>query len=412
MIKSTRGVALLSVMFAFMIISVLIVEVTYETSIEYILASRSVQDLQARYAAKAGVELSLLRINIYKQAMAQFGDKLGTQSSLLDTIWQFPFVWPPVLPEELGRGHKENINKIIHQSFMKAKYVPTIQSEGSKIDINDLASPSEALAKATQKMILKIFENQMSSDKSWAEKHADTDYQKIINNMVDWIDEDSESQNGGSEISQYPEVRSKFIPPNQPFKTLDELHMVASMTDDLFDLISPHITVYGNKGININYAPKEIVLAVDKQFNENIVSEIIKRRSAPELGGPFKDEKDFFNFIGGLGVNESKFKENGIPLIFDTEYNFVIRSSGQFGQITREIVAIVYDFDRVKKRLSKVIGDEDKKKQDETKEEKSEEKDDKSLKDKQNDKGSSEKTNEERSTEPEGRPRIVYWYES
>ena len=41
---------------------------------------------------------SLLRIMLYKQAMAAMGDTLGANKNMLDPIWNFPFMWPPIAP--------------------------------------------------------------------------------------------------------------------------------------------------------------------------------------------------------------------------------------------------------------------------------------------------------------------------
>ncbi len=402
-VHNQKGIALLAVMFFFMFVVTLITEVSYETTLEYAISSRVVHDLKARSAAKAGLELSLLRIHIYKQVIAQFGDKLGSNASMLDVIWQFPFVWPPVFPDNVGRAHKEAIEKVVRESKMKARYLPTISSEGAKIDINDVASPAEGLAKATQKMILQIFEEYLKSNDEVERRLAGIDFQKIVNNIVDWVDEDKERIEGGVESALYPKSEGDFIPPNQPFKTLDELHMVSGMTDELFELLAPRITVYGNKGVNINYADKDMLKSLSSSMTDEAVTEVMKRRSDPNLGGPFKDEKDFFAFVKQYGVDEEAFKD--LPLLFDTEYNFVIRSTGEFGQVTREIVAIVYDFDRVTERLHGILDKEsDSKNQDS---EKPNDQDGGKSDGKEGDKSKKQKV-----SVPKGRPRVVYWFET
>jgi len=84
-------------------------------------------------------------------------------------------------------------------------------------------------------------------------------------------------------------------------------------------------------------------------ITKDLAEEIIKRRDDPKEG-PFKNEDDFLSYISSRGVNLSQFKENHLPMIFDTEYNFRITSTGTSGRTSSEIVAIVYDFDKVKER--------------------------------------------------------------
>jgi len=112
--KTQNGVALLMAMFFVVIMTFLATSVSYDTLIEYSVSSQSVNRLRAYYAAKSGVELSLLRVLIYQKALAVLPDELEEQKALLDPIWQFPFAWPPTafLPEDLSkveRGLIENL---------------------------------------------------------------------------------------------------------------------------------------------------------------------------------------------------------------------------------------------------------------------------------------------------------------
>lgn len=353
-VKNKKGAALLMALFTVMLIIFIAIEVSYDTAVEYRVASGDYHRLKAYYAAKSGVELSLLRIQLYKQVMEQYKDTLKGQNSLLDMIWQFPFMWPPQTSEDMTRISKEEIEGTVKDSFMDSVYISQISSEGAKIDINDLASPSEALRAATRKQLQQLLENRMSGDDEWAKENRDLDINELINNLQDWIDADGESLNGGDEKSRYPDAKSDFIPPNQPFKTLEELHMVDGMSDELFEIISEQVTVYGLKGINVNYADKKILQSIDAQITSEIADEILRRRNDPQIG-PFKDGNDFNSFLGGQGVDINRFNDSQIPLYFDAEYNFRIKSTGQFGNSTREIIAIVYDFDTVKERLEKLL---------------------------------------------------------
>jgi hypothetical protein len=62
------------------------------------------------------------------------------------------------------------------------------------------------------------------------------------------------------------------------------------------------------------------------------------------LGGPFQDEKDFFGFIQGYGVNAKAIEQSGLPLLFGMEFNFRIVSTGLAANVKREITAITYDY--------------------------------------------------------------------
>jgi general secretion pathway protein K len=354
--RNQKGAALLMALFAVVLITFLAVEISYETAVEYRVATADYQRLKAYYAAKSGIELSLLRIQLYQQVLSQYGDQIkgGAASQFVDMIWQFPFAWPPASTADMGTVSKSELEKSVSESLMDAQYITQISSEGGKLDINDLGSPSKALRESTRERLLQLIQNKYDSDDKFREKNRNINPEEIVNDIQDWVDQDKDSLNGGSEEGRYPDANSEFIPPSRPFKTLDELKMVRGISDELYSVIAPNVTAYGLKGVNVNYAEKAILKSIDKQIDDRIAEEILKRRGDQTLG-PFADQAAFESFLGTQGVNMSKFNEQQIPLYFDPETNFRIVSTGFFGRSTREIIAIVYDFDTVKSRLEKLM---------------------------------------------------------
>lgn len=357
LLRSQRGIAILIAMFSITIMLYLAVELAYESSVEYTVTSKSVNRLKAYYLAKSAVELGLLRIQLYRKATAAFGSQLGSSQNMLDLIWSFPFAWPvsELTGDQLGSGDKEIIKGIEETSLVRGRYLLSIESESGKLDINDVASDSESLAKSVQQQILKIFLAERENNEKFDDKTSGMDFQEIINNIADYIDPDTQSRNGGDEGRYYENSELNVMPPNQSLKTIQELNMVAGMTEDLYNLLVKRITVYGSKGVNINYAPKEVLMGIDPSVEEKDINEIIKRRSTPELGGPFKDEQDFNGFLGSLGIRPEVFNSQGIPLLFSPSFNFRITASGEFGGVTREIVAIVFDTDQVKEQYVSLL---------------------------------------------------------
>ena len=362
-LDNSRGIAMMMAIFVMTILTFLAVEVAFRTNVEYNISAQGISRVRAYYAAKAAIELSLFRIHLYKKAMASFGDQLGDNKFMLDPIWQFPFMWPPVLPDEISGVDKSQIQDAVKESTMKASYAVTIESEGGKIDVNDLGSDSEEMVKATKLQILQIFKSEVEGNEKFADRYGSFKFEELVNNMADWVDENEVSLNGGDEKGYYSDIRSEFIPPNAPFKTMKEILMVHEMTDELFQVLSKRITVYGSKGININYSDKPVLRSLDPQVTEEVADEIIKRRSSPDEGGPFRNQEDFFSFIEALGVRTASFNEAQIPLTFDAELNFRIKATGQFGRVTRDIEVVTYDFDNIKERYIEILtkAEEDKK---------------------------------------------------
>lgn len=361
-LRNQRGVALLVAIFAIMLMIFIATEVSYDTSVEFIVARQQVNRLKAYYAARAGIEISLLRILIFKKAAATLGDAAGDKASeflpMLDPLWQMPFAWPPVLPDNIDGVDKSNIEELVKNSTLDSQYLATIESEGGKIDINDLGSASKQMKENTKQQLIKIFAQENENNEEFRQKYRDTKFEELVNNMIDWIDEDQVSLNGGDEREKYGDPRSDFRPPNAPFKTLKELNMVADMNEDFYKLLINRVTLFGTKGVNVNYAPKEVIASLDPAIKDDVLDKILKRRSDPNEGGPFKNEEDFFKFVGGLGVNAQNIQKAGIPLLFGAEYNFRIKSTGSFGNVTREITAITFDYENMQERYLGILDKE------------------------------------------------------
>lgn len=389
-----------------MLIMYFATEVSYDSNVEYLVNSQGLNRIKAYYAAKSGMQLSLLRIKIYQQAQSKLGAQLGN-SPMLDQIWKFPFAWPLPIPDELSAIDKDNFKKIAKNSSMDSSYMVTIEDEGSKIDLNDLNSPSKALREATKKELITIFEQKKREDEVWASAYSAESIEQLVNKIADWMSNKATSLNGGDKKSAYAELNSAsktdYYPPNRAFRTLAEVRMVPGMNDEFFNLLKSRVTIYGMKGINPNLASKDVLKSLDPAMTDQVVTEIIKRRESEDQGGPFKCDQqggssDFWNFVQQRGVRvEGKVEE--IPMTCDSVMNFKIISTGEFAGATREITAVVMDLN---KAASKIKSFTDKEKQQNQNQNQN-----------QNQAGNQnqKQNNQQKDTIAKGAPRIVYWSE-
>lgn len=346
--ENQKGMAIMIAIFTVVVIMYLVTEITYDSNVEYIVNANAVSRLKAYYAAKSGMEISLLRIKIFTKIQKQFGQSASaSQKKLLDMIWNFPFTWPPMVPPEASGVDKDMIKDKVKESKMDSTYYANIVDEGSKIDINDLGSPSKGLRDLTKKLLLQIFENRMANDEEWSRKNRDLKYGEVINNIIDWEDDDQQAINGGDEKQAYADLKSEDLPPNRAFRTVEELRMVAGMTDEIFGMLRDRVTVYGMHAINPNYASSEVLKALDVSMTDAVVNKVIERRNSEKLGGPYKDDQDFWNHVNAEGGRVSAENQKLIVLNFSQVINFRIKSVGEFANVTREIEAVVFDFSSV-----------------------------------------------------------------
>jgi general secretion pathway protein K len=409
--QNNKGSAILIAIFAMILAITIATEIAYETQVEYIGASQQIQRLKAYYAAKSGAEMGLLRILLYQKALAQFGKQLGAQKGMLDMIWKFPYTWPPVGLDQMSNANKNAVQEVVGESLMDAEIVTTISGEGGRIDLNDLASESEDLRNGVRAQLLQIFTSEKESNKEFADKYSNFRFDELVGNIQDWVDEDKNgvvSKREESSIYEQPKDGSTYdLPPNSPFKTIEELHMVAEMTDDLYDLLKDKITVNGSKGINVNTADKAILKSLETGITDEIVSEILKRREDPAQG-PFQDDNDFFSFLDTKGVNTRRLRDSKIPFIYESEFSFRIQSSGRSANIFRDITVVTYDINGLTNRVVELLNEEDKKNSQQQQQQQGQGTGGGSG----SGSGSGSGTTTTTKKVPKGRPTVVYWQEN
>lgn len=381
--KNTSGVALLMALTSLMFMVYLASEVTRDSAVEYIVNSQELSRVKAYYAARNGMQIALLRVKMFQQVSQ--GTLPEAVAPYVDQIWKFPFAWPLPIPADLNLVDKGTIEETTAESLMDTTYTHTIEDEGSKIDLNDMASPSKVLRESTRKQLLTIFEQKMASDDDFRNKYANVSFEEIVNHIYDWMSDSNTGAGGGDKRAEFSALGTGY-PPNRGFRTLEELKLVPGMTEELYKVIAPRVTIYGMKAINPNTASKEVLMALDSGMTEEAANEAITRREDPALGGPFKGSagqggdaaagadpnkpkpcvEEFKAFLESKGARLSdEFVK--IPMICDKTFNFKITSTGLYGSgksaQQKTIVAYVMDLSKSATQVKTYLDKEKEEKQ-------------------------------------------------
>lgn len=407
--STKKGVALLLAMTSLLLMVFVASEVSVDSTIEYVVNSQEINRIKAFYSARNSMDIALLRIKIYQQA-ARMNLPAGFAQQL-NQVWSFPFAWPLPLPPAASGATKDDVESAAKEALFDGTYTHSISDEGSKIDINDLSSPSKTLREITKKQLLNIFENKIAGDDKFRELYQNFNFEELINRMTDWMSDKNTSANGGDKRAPFKELGENF-PPNRGFRTLDEIRLVPGMSEEFFTLISPSITIYGSKAINPNTANESILKSLDTGMTTEAVKEAIERRDDPDKGGPFKgassDEcrADFKSFVEGRGARLNP-EFDKIPFQCDKVTNFKIESIGRTGTgkgaVQKKITAYVLDIQKAGSVVKGLVDQERKAEQD-------------ALNPGGSGNPSGTGTGPRPTTPgqdplPKGRPRIVYWIE-
>jgi general secretion pathway protein K len=231
--RRQRGVALVLVMWAAVILAVVAASFILERRTEMLVVANSISMARAEAAADAGVYRAIH--DLYRQNIPDVWRRDGTPHE-----WSFEGI--PVRIE--------------------------IRDESAKIDIN---TASEILLRS---MLVSVG---LRDDEAAA----------LLDAVVDWRDPDTLKRPNGAEEGDYAAAGLTYRPANAPFQAIEELQLVLGMRPDLYRRLAPMITVFSRQqGVNPAIASREVLLAIPGVTPEIADDYIARREEARAQGAP------------------------------------------------------------------------------------------------------------------------------
>ena len=258
-VADDRGIALLMVLWVFMVLTVLVGEFGRTMRDDAVATQNLAEEVQARAIAMAGINTA-----IYKGMRARETNNNDPRQNVAGRkLDQEPMdVWMPD-----GKPHEG--------TYGGGKYTVRLFDEGAKIGIN----------RADENLLRRVFSN-LGIDR----KEQDN----IVDAILDWRDSDSLRRVHGAEEEYYTKLPEPYRPKNGPLDSVEEMLLIRGISHDLFygiveekfgrDEIPPIplpqvFSVFNRTGnINIRFA-SPAVLRVLLQEEED-VEEVIEARDA------------------------------------------------------------------------------------------------------------------------------------
>jgi general secretion pathway protein K len=286
--RRRRGVALIMVLGALSILTVMLTEFQDETAAEFGSALSDRDALKAEYAARSAVNLSRLLIAAEPTIRKPLEPMMML---LLRASTQIP-VWAHA-SKVLGAFNDEaGVNSFAQMAGFSAgdaknlglpgaSFELEIVDEDSKINVN---VPAKGSAFAQQRLAMQLMGLMMGPQydplfDSRDERGNINDRQTICSAVVDWTDPDQDlfpcdmqtntAQSAASEDSFYQQLKKPYERKNAAFDSLEELHLVRGMSQDFWstfvdpkdDPKSRVLTVWGTGQVNVNTASSMTNLA-------------------------------------------------------------------------------------------------------------------------------------------------------
>lgn len=181
---------------------------------------------------------------------------------------------------------------------------------------------------------------------------------KIVDALVDWIDEDDRESDNGAESSYYQALANPYDCRNGPVQYIEELLLVKGITPLLLfgegekKGLADYITVHGEDGkININTADSLLIKSLDPLIGDELVERLITFRNDEENREQLETPAWYTNigsWPGDIVLNEN--------LITTKTTFFLIQSTAGSDSHFRRVTAVVNRVDgKTIKVLSKKV---------------------------------------------------------
>jgi general secretion pathway protein K len=102
---------------------------------------------------------------------------------------------------------------------------------------------------------------------------------RLAQRILDWRDPDQFRRARGAEREDYLRAGAKRLPADADFGSVDELRDVDGMTPELFARVAPYVTVLGTGQINVNTAPRAVLLSLPGVGDESVAA-IVRAQQA------------------------------------------------------------------------------------------------------------------------------------
>ncbi len=205
-----RGIALVLVLWVALLMSVIAGSFALSARTESLQSRILLNEAQARFFAEAGLNRAVFEL----------------RNPDPETRWIAD-----------GRVHEFELDG--------AKIELKITDESGKIDLNQ----------ASEELLVGLFAS------------LGVDYDEsigIVDKIMDWKDADEEIRLAGAEDDDYFSAGYPHGAKDAPFDTVPELIQVMDVGYDMYRKIEPALTVYsGRKNVNLAFAPREVLMAID-----------------------------------------------------------------------------------------------------------------------------------------------------
>ncbi len=324
-LKNQRGVALMLIMTAIIILMAVYSEFTFESKISRIKATNIMDRAQAKLLAESGLQMAITRLRLYKEAY----NKLQTNQSAKDTVppqllnqlWEVPFIFPIPVGKNATVAFKDTVKKFTEETLLDGSMKVTISNISNRMNINllrtdmtkydptnrdsiDQYSQLDMSINAIQTnvsvdqtlffLLKRLVDEKKEKDEAFEDKYSSINYQELITHLKYYIS-DFGSMNVDPLVGEAESTfqRIPLTPKFGPLSSSSELYAIPGWDDQLIELIQNEFSVYPSGQIDLNKLTANMLKILVPSLTEDDIKQFFEYRDDPQ-------NPKFFNTIEDL----------------------------------------------------------------------------------------------------------------
>ena len=370
------------------LLSWLLADFTFETSVNKIKTYNAQDRLQAQLNAQAGLNFALAELRLYKEARNLLEKnesvKKVIQPRKVEQIMLMPFVYPPPLPANAGLIQRNAIQEFMEETLIKGEISVSItpvrgflnpnnlrvapavdtpqestnqnRANNSRDDEEDEEEPKKTIQQSIEEKLVELMTELLTKkreeDDIFDELYGRLEPSLLIKELKYYVNNPNLFEDPEKGVIERMYSDEGVVPKHAPLNSLDELHLLVGWPDDIINLVKDHLSVHEVSAIVINEITEDQLRVLFPELDDIQIEEFFKYRDGDseiqEPPSPFESETDFKNFLTGtLGLSEQNYDDrveelNDAGLRFDTIGDlYKVVSKGSFERASYRLTAFI-----------------------------------------------------------------------
>ncbi|MBF0312252.1 MAG: general secretion pathway protein GspK [Oligoflexia bacterium] len=359
-INNEKGVALLMVMGAIVILTALIVEFSYETKVHMLRVYNAQDRAQAKLNAESGLQLAIARLKLYQLSLNYLEKNKQYQKIVkpeaLDSLWSTPFIYPIPLGKDANIVQRSALEDFQKTFMLSGRLSVSIQNVSHRLNVNLLRltpkkekadekkSPvgpfsgpevseevgvksndggeggetgeegeDPGLAGNMEKKLVDLLKKRMREKKASAEggdaggsdndsSGSEQDFGKVRPELMVKAIKYYVNKENSYEDNDKGEVERMYAQAGihakfAPMSSISELHLIPGLNDKVIDLIKDDLTVHGSTTIDFNRITQKGLKFIFPEMTEEHMADFFTYRDNPEKPHRFSGNDDLAKYL-------------------------------------------------------------------------------------------------------------------